>query len=196
MRPTVTILATVLLTFAAATPASAEVPDLSPLACAWDKLPVSEQTRLLDEFKVELRDGGFTLNFGKADAFNTAEAAKQCQIAVAGDQGDHLALALARRAAEEKAKKGIAERGEKPESIQIALGKMHEGKRETIGNVLGCPGAHDMTKEWDVSVANAVRRANLRFENGRAYSWVSLGLYSIMAQEGAMRRMSGKADAC
>lgn len=171
-------------------------PDLSPLACAWGKLPDAEQSRLRDEFKVELGDGGFTLHFGAPNPNTAAETARECQLNLAPPQVEQLALALARRAAEEKARKGIAEKGEKPESIQTALGKMHEGKREMIGNKYGCPGSHTSVSEWDESVKGAVRRANLRFKDGRAYAWVSLGLYAVMAEEGAIRRMSGKADAC
>lgn len=196
MRSVVTSIVPVLLIFGATAAYADAPPDLAPLNCAWEKLPVSEQTRLIDEFKVELRDKGFLLHFGKADTFNTGEAARQCQLTVENEQIEQLALGLARKAAEEKAKKGIADRGEKPESIQLALTKMHEGKRERIGDALACPGSHGMMKEWDDSVGNAVRKANLRFENTRAYSWVSLGVYAVMAQEGSVRRMAGKADAC
>lgn len=189
--------ASILLSIALSAPAVAEgAPDLSPLACAWGKLPDSEQTRLRDEFKVDLGDGGFTLNFGTANPTATADAARECQLNLAPPQVEQLALALSRRAAEEKARKGIADKGEKPDSIQTALEKMHEGKREMIGNKYGCPGSHPSVKEWDESVKGAVRRANLRFKDGRAYAWVSLGLYAVMAEEGAIRRMSGKADAC
>jgi hypothetical protein len=53
-----------------------------------------------------------------------------------------------------------------------------------------------MISEWDQSLKGAVRRANLRFKDGRAYSWVSLGAYAVMAEEGAVRRMNGNADGC
>jgi hypothetical protein len=173
-----------------------DAPDLSPLACAWGKLPNPEQTRLLDEFKVQLGDGGFTLHFGAPNPNTAADAARECQLTLAPPQVEQLAIALSRRAAEEKARKGISDKGEKPQAIQTALEKMHEGKREMIGNKYGCPGSHASVSEWDESVKGAVRRANLRFKDGRAYAWVSLGLYAVMAQEGAIRRMSGKADAC
>jgi len=171
--------------------------DLSPVSCTWEKLPVAEQTRLNDEFKVEIKDGSFTLFFASADATAAAEPARACQLNLSPPQTEALALSLSRHAAVEKAKKGIAGKGEDPASLQIALGKMHEGKRETIGDVLACPGPHPMVKEWDESVSGAVRRANLRFKDGRAYSWVSLGLYAIFAEEGAVRRMTGaNADPC
>jgi len=189
--------ASILASIALSAPAVAEsVPDLSPLACAWGKLPDAEQSRLRDEFKVELGDGGFTLHFGAPNPNTAVDAARECQLNLAPPQVEQLALALARRAAEEKARKGIAEKGDKADSIQTALGKMHEGKREMIGNKYGCPGSHTSVSEWDESVKGAVRRANLRFKDGRAYAWVSLGLYAVMAEEGAIRRMSGNADAC
>jgi hypothetical protein len=189
--------ASILASIALSAPAVAEgAPDLSPLACAWGKLPDAEQTRLRDEFKVELGDGGFTLHFGAAAPAVTVEAARECQLTLAPPQLEHLGLALSRKAAEEKARKGITDKGEKADSIQAALAKMHEGKREMIGNKYGCPGSHTSVSDWDESVKGAVRRANLRFKDGRAYAWVSLGLYAIMAEEGAIRRMSGKADAC
>lgn len=197
MRSFALFSASILVSIALSAPAIAEgAPDLSPLACAWGKLPDAEQTRLREEFKVELGDGGFTLHFGTATPSETMEAARACQLTLAAPQLEHLGLALSRHAAEEKARKGIADKGEKPDSINVALEKMHEGKREMIGNKYGCPGSHTSVSEWDESVKGAVRRANLRFKDGRAYAWVSLGLYTIMAQEGAIRRMSGKADAC
>lgn len=170
--------------------------DLSPIGCAWDKLPVAEQARLRDEFKVALKDASFDIIFANPDAALASDAAGQCQLNITPAQTEHLALGLARRAAEEKAKKGIADRGENPASIQTTLAKMHEGKREMIGDTLACPGPHAMVHEWDESLKGAARRANLRFKDGRAYSFVFLALYAIMAQEGSMRRMSGAAGAC
>jgi hypothetical protein len=197
MRGFAALSSSILASIALSGPAVAEsAPDLAPLSCAWGKLPESERTRLSEAFKVELGDGGFTLHFGAPNPAAAADAARECQLTLAPPQVEQLGLALSRRAAEEKARKGITEKGEKPDSIQTALGKMHEGKREMIGNKYGCPGSHASVSEWDDSVKNAVRRANLRFKDGRAYAWVSLGLYAVMAEEGALRRMSGKADAC
>ena len=194
MRGIPALIATVL--FYSSASAQAAI-DLSPVSCTWAKLPAAEQTRLSDEFKVDIKDGGFTLLFAKADAAPAAEAARTCQLSLTPPQTEALALSLARHAAVEKAKKGIADKGEDPASLQAALEKMHEGKREKIGDVLACPGPHDMVKEWDQSVKGAVRRANLRFKDGRAYSWVSLGLYAIFAEEGAVRRMNGaNTDPC
>jgi hypothetical protein len=170
--------------------------DLSPIGCAWDKLSAAEQTRLRDEFKVELRKGSFDILFANPDAASAGDAARQCQLNVTPAQIEHLALGLARRAAEEKAKKGIVDHGESADSVKTALGKVHEGKREVIGDALACPGPHTMVGEWDESLKGAIRRANLRFQDGRAYSFVSLALYAILAQEGTMRRMAGTADAC
>lgn len=196
MRGTVTFSAAILVSIAVADPAVAEgVPDLTPLTCAWARLPPAEQTRLVDEFKVDLGDG-FTLHFATANPAAAAEAATACQLNLPASQVEHLGLALARLAAEEKAKKGIAEKGEKPEAIATVLTKMHQGKRELIGNRYGCPGPHHSVGEWDESLRGAVRRANLRFKDQRAYAWVSLGAYAAMAKEGAVRRMSGVADAC
>ena len=107
-----------------------------------------------------------------------------------------MAAGLSRRAAVEKAKKGIADKGENPAALQKAIDKMHEGKRELIGDKLACPGPHERVGEWDELVRNAVRKANLGFKDGRAYAWVSLGLYASFAQEGALRRMAGKAEPC
>jgi hypothetical protein len=53
-----------------------------------------------------------------------------------------------------------------------------------------------MVAEWDNSVRSAVRRANLRFRNAGAYSWVSLAMYAAMAEEGAVRRMTGRIGVC
>jgi hypothetical protein len=196
MRGLAAISSSILVSIALSPSAVAEgVPDMAPLNCAWTKLPAEEQTRLIDEFKVELGNG-FTLHFGAPNPAQVTEAARGCGLNLAGPQLENLGLALARRAAEEKAKKGVTDKGEKAESIQTALAKMNEGKREMIGNKLGCPGPHASVGEWDESVKGAVRRANLRFKDGRAYAWVSLGLYTIMAQEGAIRRMNGQADAC
>lgn len=197
MRGFVLFSASILASSVFSLPAAAEsVPDLSPLTCAWDKLSAEERARLTDEFKVELNDGGFTLYFGAPNPAATNDAARECQLNLAPPQLEHLGLALARRGAEEKAKSGITEKGENPETIRTALGKMNEDKREIIGNKIGCPGPHPRVTAWDQSVASAVRRANLRFKNDRARAWVSLGLYAIMGQEGAIRRMSGQADAC
>ena len=170
--------------------------DLSPIGCAWDKLPAAEQTRLRDEFKVELKQGSFDIIFANPDAGPAGEAARQCELTVTPAQIEQLALGVARRAAEEKAKKGITDHGESADSVAVALGKVHEGKREVIGDALACPGPHAMVGEWDESLKNAIRKANLGFKNGRAYAFVSLALYAIMAEEGTMRRMAGTADAC
>ena len=170
--------------------------DTSPLGCAWDKLPTTEQTRLRKEFKVELRDGGFTILFANPDTATAGDAAQQCQLNSTPSQIENLALGLARHAAVENARKGIADKGEDPASLEKALAHVHEGKRETIGNRLACPGPHDMIGEWDQSLKRAIGKAKLGFKDARAYSWVSLGLYAIMAEEGAMRRMDGKADPC
>jgi hypothetical protein len=170
--------------------------DTSPVGCAWDKLPAAEQTRLRKEFKVELRDGGFTILFANPDAAAADNAAQQCQLNSTPLQIENLALGLARHAAVENAKQGIADKGENPASLEKALAQMHEGKRETIGNRLACPGPHDMIGEWDQSLKRAIGKAKLGFKDARAYSWVSLGLYAMMAEEGAVRRMAGQADAC
>lgn len=197
MRGFAAISASILFSIAAVTPAFAEgTPDLAPVACAWKNLPAAEQTRLTDEFKVELLDSSFKIFFGAPNAPSVAEAARQCQLNVAPPQLEQLGLAVARRAGVEKAKAGVAAKGEKSESIELTLGKMHEGKRVRIGDELGCPGPHSMVKEWDESVKSAIRRANLRFNDGRAYSWVSLGVYAWMAEEGATRRMNGQAEPC
>jgi hypothetical protein len=186
----------ILLSIALSQSAIAEgVPDLGPMNCAWDKLAPDEQGRLREEFKVEMVSG-FTLHFATPNPAATAAAASACQLSLSPQQMEHLGLALGRRAAEEKARKGISDLGEKPDSIQVVLDKMNAGKREVIGNAFGCPGAHSNVGEWDESVRGAVRRANLRFKNERAYPWVSLGLYSAMAKEGAVRRMNGQAGAC
>lgn len=196
MRSFATSFVSILATIALPAIAHAEPPDTSGLTCAWGKLGETEQKRLIDEFEVELREGGFSIHFAKADAGSATQAAAACTLTLAPGQADHLALALSRHAAEQKAKKGIADKGEDPQALRTALGKMHEGKREVIGDALGCPGPHSMVTEWDESLKGAIRRANLRFKNGRAYAWVSLGLYAIVAQEGALRRMAGKASAC
>lgn len=196
MRGITAISSSILLSIALAPIAVAEgVPDLGPLNCAWDKLPAEEQARLKEEFKIDL-GGGFTLHFGTANPSLVNEAARACQLALAPPQLENLGHGLARRAAEERAKKGITDKGEKPESIQTALAKMHEGKRVLIGDTFACPGPHPSVSEWDKSVSSAVNKANLRFKDQRAMAWVSLGLYAVMAEEGAVRRMNGQADAC
>jgi hypothetical protein len=53
-----------------------------------------------------------------------------------------------------------------------------------------------MISEWDQSPKGAVRRANLGFQDGAHVHWVSLGAYAVMAEEGAVRRMAGKAEGC
>jgi hypothetical protein len=188
--------ALILWTAICSTSGAQAAPDLSPIGCAWDKLPAAEQSRLIDSFKVELKDKTFTLFYAQADVASATEAAHQCQLTVSPAQAEHLALALSRRGGEERAKKGIAERGESVDSVQKALAKVHEGKREVIGNRLGCPGPHVRVIDWDESIRNAIRKANLGFNNGRAYAFVTLALYAIMGQEGAMRRMAGGGESC
>ena len=103
MRSFALFSASILVSIALSAPAIAEgAPDLSPLACAWGKLPDAEQTRLREEFKVELGDGGFTLHFGTATPSETMEAARACQLTLAAPQLEHLGLALSRHAAEER----------------------------------------------------------------------------------------------
>lgn len=197
MRGFATISTSILLAIAAAAPSFAQgAPDVAALTCAWDKLPAAEQTRLRDEFQVKLLNGSFMIFFGAPNAAGAADSARDCQLTLAPPQVEQLAVALSRRAAVEKAKAGIAARGDDPALIQTALGKMHEGKREKIGDGLSCPGPHPMVKEWDESVKGAMRRANLRFNNAGTYSWISLGLYANMAEEGAMRRMNGGTASC
>lgn len=196
MRSFATSFIAILVTIAVFPIAHAEPPDMTGLQCAWEKLAESEQRRLTDAFKVDLREGGFTIHFASADTGAATQAAAACALNLAPGQADHLALALSRRAAEEEAKKGISDKGEDPKALRTALGKMHQGKREVMGDALGCPGPHSMVTEWDESLKGAIRRANLRFKDGRAYAWVSLGVYAIVAQEGALRRMVGKASAC
>lgn len=182
--------------FATGGVALANVPNMAPAACAWEKLPPGEQTRLRENFKVDLKDDGFTITFAELDGNTAADAARQCDLNLNPAQTGHMAAALSRRAAVQQATKGIADHGENPAAVELALAKMNDGKRERIGDALSCPGPHPMVREWDSSVMSAVRRANLRFQNGGAYSWVSLALYATMAQEGALRRMAGQADAC
>lgn len=189
--------AAILVSIALCVPAVAEgAPDATALSCAWDKLPAVEQTRLREGFEVKLLEASFVIHFGAPDSTSAAQTARDCQLNLAPAQVDHLAVALSRRAAVEKAKAGIAVRGDDPALIQGALVKMHEGKREKIGDRLSCPGPHSMIKEWDDSVRSAMRRARLRFNNSGTNAWISLGVYANMAEEGAIRRMSGKAEAC
>ena len=175
----------------AGTPAAA-----SPVGCAWDKLPATEQARLRKEFKVELRDGGFTLLFANHDVAAATDAAQQCQLNTTSAQNENLALALSRHAAVHNARQGLVDKGADPASLEKALAKVHEGKRVAIGNKLSCPGPHSSIREWDASLKSAIGKARLGLENPRAYSWVSLGLYAIMAEEGAVRRIEGTAPAC
>ena len=176
--------------------AQAAAPDLSPFSCAWEKLPAAEQTRLRDGFRVDLKDKSFIIFFGDADTASATQAAQQCQQTLSGSQAEHFALGLARHAGALKAGQGVVDHGGTLDAVQNALSKMHEGKREVIGDKLACPGPHPMVVEWDESLKSAVRRANLRFENVRAYSYVSLALYALMAEEGAMRRVAGTAEPC
>lgn len=193
----VTIPTTILLAIAAASPAIAQsVADPAAITCAWEKLAAAEQTRLRDEFQVKLLNGSFTMFFGAPNAATTTEAAQACQVALAPPQVEQFGVVLSRRAAIEKAKTGIAARGDDPALIEGALARMHEGKRERIGDKLSCPGPHSMVKEWDESVAGAMRRARLRFNNAGTYPWISLGVYANMAEEGAMRRLKGGTAAC
>lgn len=191
------ILTTILLAIAATSPAIAQsAVDPAAVTCAWEKLAAAEQTRLRDEFQVKLLDGGFVMHFGAPSAASAAEAAQACQVALTPPQIEQLGVVLSRRAAVEKSKAGIAARGDDPALIQGALAKMHEGKREKIGDKLSCPGPHSMVKEWDESVAGAMRRARLRFNNAGTYPWISLGVYANMAEEGAMRRLKGGTATC
>jgi len=180
---------------AAASTASA-APDLSPIACVWGKLPAAEQERLRAGFKVDLGKGSFTLSFAAADPASTLEPTQHCQLTLNAAQALGLAEGLARHAAALQAKLGISDRGEKPESVELALEKMHEGKREVIGDRLSCPGPHSMVKEWDSSVNSGIGRANLGFRNRSALPWLSLAMYAVMAEEGAARRMNGQAETC
>lgn len=188
MRGFAAIIVTILFYSAAPMQAMA---DVSPLGCAWDKLSAAEQERLRDGFRVNIKDTTFTLFFGSPDATAAAGAAQSCQLTVTPAQSEALATALSRHAAVEKAKAGITDKGENPAAIQTALEKMHEGKREIIGNALSCPGPHNSVGEWEESVKGAIRRASLHFKNSRAFAWVSLGVYANMAEEGAMRRFAG-----
>ncbi len=193
----ISTLAATAAAFAALTTATASAaPDLSPLACVWENLPPAEQERLAEGFRVDLSDGNFKLIFATPNLASAAEPMKQCQLALNAQQAEALGHGLARHAAVGKAKQGIADRGEEPESVALALAKMNEGKREAIGDTLSCPGPHAMVGDWDSSVMKAVRKARLGFQNGSAYSWVSLAMYATMAEEGAVRRMNGKAGAC
>ena len=180
----------------ATTGTASAAPDLSPIACVWDKLPAAEQQRLRAGFKVDLGKGSFTLSFAAADPAPALDATQHCQLTPNAPQALALAEGLARHAAALQAKLGISDRGEKPESVELALDKMHEGKRELIGNLLSCPGPHSMVKEWDSSVGSGIGRAKLRFQNRGALSWLSLAMYAVMAEEGAARRMNGQAEAC
>lgn len=192
-----TILTTILLAIAAASPAVAEsAADPAAVTCAWEKLAAAEQARLRDEFQVKLLNGSFSMYFGAPNAASTTDAAQACQVALTAPQVEQLGVVLSRRAAVEKAKAGITARGDDPALIQGALAKMHEGKRERIGDKLSCPGPHSMVKEWDESVAGALRRARLRFNNAGTYPWISLGVYANMAEEGAMRRLKGGTAGC
>lgn len=138
MRGYATTFVSFVLTIGAGS-AFADAPDMAPLDCAWGKLAAAEQTRLHDGFKVDIKEGGFTRYFADHDAASTAEAARACQLTTTPAQTEQLALGLSRRAAVEKAKKGIIEKGEDPASLNVASDKMHKGKREMIGDKLACP---------------------------------------------------------
>jgi hypothetical protein len=178
-----------------ATSTAHAAPDVSPLTCVWDKLPPAEQERLIAGFKVDLSNG-FELTFAPADSTPLASPIQDCHLTLSAPQVAALGEGLARHAGARQARLGISDRGEKPESVEIALDKMHQGKREIIGDRLSCPGPHSMVHDWDDAVRKGIRRANLGFRNGAAYPWVSLAMYAVMGQEGAVRRMNGKADAC
>jgi len=197
MRRNSTISAVAILAASLATSGAAlAAPDLSPLACVWDKLPATEQQRLRAGFKVDLGRGSFALSFAAGDPAPAVDAMQQCQLALDTPKSQALAEGLARHAAALQAKLGISDRGEKPESVELALDKMHEDKRELIGDRLSCPGPHTMVREWDSSVSSGIGRANLQFRNRGALSWVSLGMYAVMAEEGAARRINGQAEPC
>ena len=189
---TVAILAASLATSGAALAA----PDLSPLACVWSKLPATEQDRLRAGFKVDLGRGNFTLSFAAGDPAPAFDAMQQCQLTLDTPKSKALAEGLSRHAAALQAKLGILDRGEKPESVELALDKMHEGKRELIGDSLSCPGPHSVAREWDSSVASGIGRAKLQLRHQSAKPWVSLAMYAVMAEEGAARRMAGQTEPC
>jgi hypothetical protein len=195
MRRIPTLSTAIVVSMTTLAPAQA-APDLSPLACVWQKIPPAEQQRLEEGFKVDLSGGGFKLIFATSNQDPAAQAAPECQLTLKPAQIAALADGLSRHAAVKRARLGISDRGEKPESADLALAHMNEGKRETIGLTLSCPGPHAMVAEWDNSVKRAVRKANLQLQNQGAYSWVSLAMYAIMAEEGAARRMTADGAGC
>lgn len=69
-------------------------------------------------------------------------------------------------------------------------------RRAEIGDRFACPGSFVMDRTWDRSLISAIRRTGTKTVDGPSVAFVGIAMYSIMAQEGHMRRILGANPAC
>ena len=92
---------------------------------------------------------------------------------------------------------GVATRGVlQSDAVDRALERMHAGKRQIIGDALSCPDESTIRSEWDQSLISGMRRARFTTVDGRRVALVAIAMYSIMTQEGHMRRINGTSPSC
>lgn len=192
----VRILTCLFLMFPAAAHAENAV-DLSPVKCSWAQLSPDQQERLRNAFSVDSAGSGRVLRFVAPGSQETRTAAAACNLPYNASQLTELGYALGAKAAEEVGRMGVANRELlKPDIIDRALEKMHEGKRQIIGDFMACPGMGAIYDEWDQSLISAMRRTRIRIVDGRTVALIAIAMYSIMSEEGYMRRINGTAPPC
>jgi hypothetical protein len=72
---------------------------------------------------------------------------------------------------------------------------MKDERRAEIGDRFACPDV-SMDRTWDRSLISAIRRTGTKTVDGPSVAYVGIAMYSIMAQEGFMRRILGTNPPC
>lgn len=170
---------------------------ITRIDCAWTALTDAEREGMILGGATEQTNKTITVILpGIPESADMPAITAKC--APGGDREAVLFVAsgLVWRAREEGARRSIGRLGRDPSVVETVLAKLFPVRRIQMGDGLACPNSVRINPDWDRSVAAAIRMTRDNTINRGVYSLSALAVYSITAQEGAERHLTGQAKPC
>lgn len=177
-----------------ALPVRAAIPRID---CAWGALSDAERESMILGGATEHTNKTITVVLpGIPETADMRAIASKCATRDDDDTVLAMASGLVWRAREEAARRTIGRLGRDPSVVETVLSKLFAVRRVQMGDALACPGHVRINPDWDRSVAAAIRMTRDNSINRGVYSLTALSVYAVTAQEGAERRLAGRATPC
>lgn len=170
-------------------------PSRAKVECAWSGLNDAQRRYMILNGGSRETNTSITLFMpGLPPDLDIPTLATSCGVAT--DDAITLAMGLRWRSKEEAAREAIVKVGRDPVVVDTALTYLNRARREQMGDAMSCPGSVQISQDWDRSVGIAIQRTRIRTTIGASYSLTALAIYARAAQEGAERRLNGRARPC